>query len=265
MHALYVDDTGTKEAGDLSSDLFAYSGILFNCDNSGAIRTLVSTLKKKYFRTDSVELKSRWFRMPDLRRERYLIPYSLSEQSFEKFSSELFQLIIKIPMHCLTAVVSKTKMKQTYKKIVFDASPVAYELLLQRVANYLTQYSISQLRIVFDDMSGKNPNGSEWKTLLLKQHRQLKCGKSPLYRTWTSRPGMDYSRIPEDIEFDDSAVNTFLQLADLCAYNTMRQARDYGTFDGDQMYKGYRWIYSIMHKDPKIGKVNNYGALLFPL
>jgi hypothetical protein len=264
MHALFIDDTGTKEKEDPAADLFAYSGIIFDWEASNSIQKTVAGAKLKYLKNESAELKSRWFRMPDLRKEKYLIPFGLDDEAFRQFSTELFDLIASMPIHCLGAVVSKAKMKRTYTKVVFDPSPVAYELLLQRVANYLTQYRIFSLNIVFDDMSGKNPNGSEWKRLLIRQHKQLKLGKSPLYRTWTSRPGMNYSRIPDDIAFDDSSVNTFLQLADLCAYNVMRQARDYQTFDGDQMYSGYKWIHPIMHKDPDSGQVTSFGAVYFP-
>jgi hypothetical protein len=264
MHALFIDDTGTKEKEDPSADLFAYSGIIFDWDARNGVQKTVATTKRKYFKTENVELKSRWFRMPDLRKEKYLTPFGLNDEAFNNFSTELFGHIAAMPIHCLGAVVSKTRMRQTYKKVVFDPSPVAYELLLQRVANYLTQYKIATLGIVFDDMSGKNPNGSEWKKLLMRQHKRLKTGKSPMYRTWTTRSGMDYSRIPDEIAFDDSSVNTYLQLADLCAYNVMRQARDYQTFDGDRMYPGYRWIHPIMHRDPHTGKVTSFGAVYFP-
>lgn len=264
MYAMFIDDTGTKEKEDTGADLFSYSGIIFDWSNSEQIQAKVGKIKRSYFNTDKIELKSRWFRMPDLRVKKYLSPYGLREDAFKQFTNELFKVIANLPIHCLGSVVSKERMKQKYRKIVFDPSPVAYELLLQRVANYMTQYGVPQLGIVFDDMSGKNPKGSEWKQLLVRQHQQLKAGKSPLYRTWTSRPGMDYSRIPDSIAFDDSGTNSFLQLADLCAYNVMRQARDHRTFDGDQMYEGYKWIHPIMHRDPKTGAVNSFGAVLFP-
>ncbi len=264
MYRLFVDDTGTKEKEDAATDLFAYSGIILDSQKEQGVCASVAALKGRYFKTDSVELKSRWFRMPELRKEKYLSPYGLSDEAFKQFTSELFALISTSPIRCLGSVVSKAEMDKTYHKIVFDPSPVAYELLLQRVANFLTQYSIYQLGIVVDDMSGKNVKGSDWKELLVRQHGQLKLGKSPLYRTWKSRPGMDYSRMPKEIVFEDSSKSTPLQLADLCAYNVMRQARDFHTFDGAEMYPGYKWIYPIMHKDPKTKKVGGFGAVLFP-
>ena len=72
------------------------------------------------------------------------------------------------------------------------------------------------------------------------------------------------SRIPEIIKFEDSYQNNFIQIADLCAYCVMRQARDFKTFDGGHMYKGYKWIYPIMHRDPISRKVTNFGAVFFP-
>jgi hypothetical protein len=223
----------------------------------------VAALKERYFKTDSVELKSRWFRMPELREQKYLSPYGLTDETFKRFTSELLSLISHLPIRCFGSVIRKAEMRKTYQK-VFDASSVAYELLLQRVANFLTQCFIYQLRIVFDDRSDRNATGSDWKKFLVKQHKQLKLDKSALYKTWKSRRGMNYSRIPNEIVFEDSSNSTPLQLADLCAYNIMRQARDFDTFDGIDMYPGYESIHPIMHKDPKTQKVSGFGAVLFP-
>ena len=180
------------------------------------------------------------------------------------FAKRFYETIIKLPIHCIGSVVSKKGMKMKYSKVVFDPSPIAYELLLQHIANYLTQYSIEKIEIYFDDMSGKNPKGSEWKKLLIKQHENLKKGRSPLYKTWIKRKGMDYFKIPETIEFNDSSKNVYSQLVDMCAYNVMRQARDYSTFDGDKMYEGYKWIKPIMHCDPTSRKITRFGAVYFP-
>jgi hypothetical protein len=75
---------------------------------------------------------------------------------------------------------------------------------------------------------------------------------------------MDYSRIPNELVFTDSSRSTPLQIADLCAYSVMLQAKDFHTFDGGQMRPGYKSIVHTMHRDPKTKKVGGFGAVLFP-
>jgi len=261
----YIDDTGTKELADLRTYLFAYIGISIMEKNEDTIVEKISSLKMKYFKTTDVELKSTWLRIPEHRFMKYVKPYNISERELYYFTVELFNTIRLSPIHCIGSVVDKNRLLKTYRKILFDPSPVCYELLLQRIANYATQYFIDEVNIFIDDMSGKNITGSEWKELLIKYHRKLKKGYSPLYRTWIKRKKMDYSRICEDIVFIDSKDSVLIQIADLCAYNVMRQAREYWcNFDNPPFYKGYSWIKPIMHCNPKSGQILRFGVVNFP-
>jgi hypothetical protein len=76
---------------------------------------------------------------------------------------------------------------------------------------------------------------------------------------------MDYSRRPDSIDFCDSLDSTLLQIADLCAYNVMRQGQDFwGNFDDEPFYNGYKWIKPIMHCNPNTKQIISYGAVCFP-
>lgn len=260
MLNLFVDYTSTVE----KENLFVCSGILLKSEREREVCTKIAALKQRYFKTDSVELRSRWLSIPQLKHERYLSPFGLTDEAFDRFGSELFSVIATLPIRCFGAVVSKTGLQDRYNEDVFDPSTVAYELVLQRVANFLTQYSIYQLRIVCGDNSGKEIDCSQRKDLLVRHHHKLKVGKSKLYATWKTRPRMDYSRIPNQLIFADCSRSTPLQIADLCGHCVMQQGGDFHSFDGDEMYPGYKSIAPIMHRDPKTKKVGGFGAVLFP-
>ncbi len=261
---LYVDDTGTKEQEATGSRLFAYGGIAIRQSNEAFVENRLLAFVRNYF-PEIVELKSRWFRMHDLRQEHYLVPYGISLDRFDQFSRELFDLLCHLPIRCIGVVVDKIRQSSAYSVRLFAPSAVCYDLFLQRAANFCSQYKGQRVDIFVDDISGKNPKGHKWEDLLLKQHASLLKGRSPFYKTWKSRSGMDYSKINNTLIFLDSTKSVFIQIADLCAYNVMRQAKDHwGNFDGSPFYHGYSWIKPIMHRDPDTGRIGHYGALCFP-
>jgi len=260
----YIDDTGTKEIQDRERPLFAYVGLIIEESNEESVFGAINEIKREYFNTTDVELKSTWLRIPKHKKEKYLDPFRLTEENLTQFTTKLYEKIIELPIHCIGSVVDKEGLKSKYKR-PFDPSPVCYDLLLQHVANYMTQYNGDLVNIYFDDMSGKNLTGTSWETLLIKQHSQLKKGNSPFYKNWQTRSGMDYSKICDEIAFIDSKDSVLIQLADMCAYNVMRQARDYwGNCDKAPFYPYYQKIIPLMHCDSDSGTIFSFGIVNFP-
>jgi hypothetical protein len=260
---VYIDDTGTKDLEDSNTNFFSYCGIIIERKN---VRSSIDKIKhlKENLLDKSIELKSRWFRFPHIRKEKYLNPFNLTNADFTEFSTKLFSLICSLPIHCLGAVLDKERHISQYAD-PYNPSAMCYELLLQHIANYLTQYDGYLSKIIIDDMTGKTKKGNDWKQLLINQHKEMKKGKSPLYRTWKTREKMDYSKIPDEIIFKNSEVSTMIQVADLCAYNVMRQGlRNWNNFDHKPYYIGYEWIKKIMHRCPSTGKITRFGAICFP-
>jgi hypothetical protein len=162
-------------------------------------------------------------------------------------------------------VIDKPKLYEKYTAHHFYPSSVAYEFLMQRVANFCTQYNINKVKVFLDDMSGKSPKGNDWKKLLIEQHKSLIEGRSSFYKTWENRKTMNYSCLDKKLTFLDSKDSNLIQIADLCAYDIMRQARDsWNNFDDEPLYKGYRDIMPIMHKNPTTRKIINFGGLCYP-
>lgn len=260
----YIDDTGTKEKEDANTLYFAYAGIAVEAINENTIINKIRSLKYAYFDAYP-ELKSNWLRIPRERQKHYLEPYGLTDDKLTEFTTALFKIVCNDRIRCLGAIISKEGLQKHYKKIHFDPSPICYEFLLQRVANFSTQYKAEKVNIIMDDMTGKNLTGTEWKSLLEKQHRELKAGKSPYYKNWRGRNQMNYSCICSNIEFRDSASDELIQIADLCAYNIFAQARkDWNNFDNPPFYHGYEWINEIMHRDLRSKRINRFGVVCYP-
>ena len=261
MLSFYMAFKGKDE--NLGADLFACTGIFVTSEKEQELCTKVAALKQRYFKTDSVELRSEWFSNPQLRQEKYLSPLGLTDETFSQFTSELFALIGTLKIRCLGTVVDYSKLKDAYQS-AFNPVTLAYELLLQRVANFLGQVFAFQPRLVCVDDGHQDGNRPGWKELLVRKHNGLKHGQSTLCTTWKTRRKMDYSRIPTSLTFQYSSTSTPLQIADLCAYYITEQAREFRAFDGNEMCPGYKSITPIMHRDPKTKKVSGFGAVLFP-
>lgn len=264
MFIFYIDDSGTKEFTDPQNNFFSYGGVLVNNSETSTISSEIIDLKKRYFNNESPEIKSHWLRRPEKRDKYFLTPYSISNRALNSFTTELFEYITTIDIKAFGVVIDKQKLKDKYSNSFYPSS-ICYEFLLQRIANVCTQLDIDKVMIVMDDMSGKTPKGKEWKKLLIQQHKKLLSGSSPFYRNWSQRTGMNYSKISKNLRFVDSKDSELTQVADLCAYNIMRQARDsWKNFDEAPLYAGYNWIKEIMHKCPTTNKIIGYGAVCFP-
>ena len=59
MHLVFIDDTGTKEQKDTTTDLFSYVGIIFENKNAELISSKINGLKNLTFTSTDIELKSR--------------------------------------------------------------------------------------------------------------------------------------------------------------------------------------------------------------
>lgn len=264
MHTFFIDDSGTKEYSDKSINLFCYGGIIVNNDDIALYTEKLRQLKRDYFNGDTPEIKSHWLRRPEKRLKLYLNPYEMKERALNSYTEKLFELMRTFNVHAIGVVVDKEGILQKYNKAHFYPSSICYEFLLQRIANYCTQYRVSKVSIIMDDMSGKTPKGKEWKKLLVDQHKNLRQGKSQFYRKWSQRSKMNYDSIDKNLKFVDSKDSELTQIADICAYNIMRQARDrWNNFDDEPLYKGYKWIMPIMHKNPSNEKIKKLNLELY--
>ncbi len=268
-HVLYIDDSGTKEYADRperydatgNSRYFVFGGVLLTTDESGRMVERIRTAKKRYFGTDSVEIKSNWLRIPKEREKRYLTYYGLSSDQLRQFVEEYYEIIASSDLKLVAAVIDKVHVQEKYPAPWY-APAIAYELLIQRVVTELTEPNC--VSVVIDDMTGATPAGNQYKENLKKHHARLKQFGSRLHGT------IHCGALAGDIKFLNSALSHPIQVADVVAYNIYRQFKDHGdaceSLTVDTL-PTYEWFARLGHKF-RMGpgkRIQGYGIVKFPL
>lgn len=268
-HVVYIDDSGTKEyaaAPALYSEnggisrYFVFGGVLLTINESSAITLKITALKMKYFGTDQVEIKSNWLRIPSKRADRYLTRFGITDDQLRCFMDDFYQAINEADLLCIGSVVDKIGMQERYPNPYY-APAIAYELLMQRVEREIRRNGICS--VVCDDMTGKTPKGSDYKDNLKRQHQILKQKGSRLL------DGFSFTCLPPSITFLNSAFSHMIQVADVVAYNVMRQFRDYGE-DWERVGNGVLPQFDDFSRIEKKfrtdrnGIVQGYGIVKFP-
>lgn len=140
-HALYIDDSGTKEyASDPSqhgvtgnSRYFVFGGVLVSLQEGSRLSSVIAELKRSRFGTADVEIKSNWLRIAHERESRYLAPYGISSQQLDEFVAKYYELVLQSELVFVAGVVDKQHTQETYPEKTWYAPAIAYEIVLQRV------------------------------------------------------------------------------------------------------------------------------------
>lgn len=120
----------------------------------------------------------------------------------------------------------------------------------------------SSFSVVIDQTSGKTPRGRRYQVNLTRHHALLRKHGCKLIDGFT----FDDMR---GQRFVDSAASDLVQVADVVAYNVLRQFRDYGA-EWEQhlhklpMYDHFRKI-SGKFRQADDGTVDGYGIVKFPV
>ncbi|MDQ4122559.1 MAG: DUF3800 domain-containing protein [Acidobacteriota bacterium] len=269
-HALFIDDSGTKEYADDPADYnlngrgksryFVFCGVLLSMSSAGVYGNEIVKLKKAVFGTDKVEIKSHWLRRPEKRLQKYLTPYGLTDADLLHFTDTYYRLLNDADLVLIASVVDKQHMQEAYGERAWYAPAVAYEYLIQRAQ--LALPNGESLAVIVDDMSGKTPKGNEYKFNLQRHHEILKQRGSQLMKM--PLPCLS------TITFANSQHNHMVQVADVCAYNVHRQFQHFGAewetsgINNLPLYEHFEKINSKFRQDSS-GRVQGYGIVKIPL
>jgi len=226
-HSLYIDDSGNREYSNDrdyessgKSRYFVYGGILFKQPADSALAEGVADLKRKYFDTTRVELKSNWLRLPEERERRYCRPFNVSPDVLNWLTDDLYTLVNESELQIIAVVVDKLHMQERYPEPWYPPT-VAYEVLMQRVC--LAVPATDSVAVTMDEISGKTPKSRAYGPLMLAHHAKLaKAGSSLQVDVRMSQ------LTAAGFRFVNSAHSHLLQMADLVTYNVHRQFRDHG-------------------------------------
>jgi hypothetical protein len=216
-YLFYIDESGQREYGK-TSRYFVLCGLAVPIELWQQINGNILALKRSYFGTPEVEIKSSWLRYPDARQKWYLDPYSISAESLTEFTERLYDILDHPALHLFSAVVDKTQMQKAYS-LPQNPSSLAYRLIFERFQHFLEAQEESSYGIVIFDRIDDTAFRKGYENLLSRQHLRY------------LEKGTDFVKIDNIVEgllFIPSAANCFVQLADICAYNIFRQFVEHG-------------------------------------
>lgn len=268
-YIVYIDDSGTKEyagPGEAygatgKTRYFVFGAALMTTVASGKLVEALQQLKRQYFGTDQVEIKSTWLRRPEHQQKKYLEPYGLTEDDLKRFVQGFYDAIVNTDLQLIAAVIDKQRVQERYASPWY-APAIAYDLLMQRVVQECAEPNC--VTVTIDDMTGATPKGNQYKDNLKRHHTALKQRGSALQK------GIDFSPLSGDIKFVSSARSHQVQVADVVAYNIYRQFVDYGEQWEDRTVKTlptYEWFARLGRKfrQGPNQRVQGYGVAKFPL
>jgi hypothetical protein len=272
-YVLYVDDSGTKDyPGTVlefkkpnpgCSRYFVWGAVLLRTDVRDTLANEISHLKMSIFGVHSVEIKSNWLRIPKERKRRYLEPYCLEDWQLDDFVDQYYEAIINTDCQFIAIVVDKLHMMERYTS-PFDPAWVAYDYLLDRVQREMNTCGPSAICYVnMDSIDGKL-RGVEHAKSFKKLHEDLKCSGA----SWRNGPAC--TRIKGALRLVDSAGDHLIQVADIVAYNVLRQFRDYGESWEDATLTTlphYDYFGRMLHKFRKGpgNRIQGFGVVKVPM
>lgn len=253
----YMDESGEREYTS-TSRYFVLCTIGVMVSDWKNINSSILALKKTYFNDVQVEIKSNWLRIPKERDKYYLKPYKISTVELTEFTEKLYDILSSYKIVVIAGVVDKEQMKKQYKTPQSPSS-LAYRLVLERIELFLQRRENEYGFLVFDKITELELQKKGYEDLLSKQHaRYLEKGTDY----------MPINHIVEGLLLIPSHENNMLQLVDICAYNVLRQFRDYG--DGWNPRTGFSGYYSYFQRIIPLldcqpdGNYVNWGIKKFP-
>lgn len=196
---------------------FVLCGVRIRQQNLNQINKEINSLKKEYFGTHKVEVKSDWLRNPYQRKKHYFDVYGITPEKLNEFGGKIIDLIAQYRKELkLIGVVFDKRFYGDKKRQKEEGNPLlkTTQLLFERL-EYLNGYNI----VIFDQMESSLK-------LTIGQHDKI-------LSVFRENIGMEkiyvdkYTKIT-DIKFMKSSRENFLQVADICAYNIFRQFVEYG-------------------------------------
>lgn len=282
LYKVFIDESGKKEyITPYSKDFidnppvfekyedfwrdnyFVLCGVRVKQDDLKIINPKINKLKKDYFKTHKVEVKSDWLRNPHQRKKRYLKPFNIAAEKLNEFGEKFVDLIEEHNEQLkIIAVVFDKRYYGDAKRQISEGNPLlkSTQILFERL-QYAGNYHI----VIFDQMESclKLTIGQHDKILSVYREN---IGMEKIYVD-------EYDKI-SDIKFMRSCHENFLQIADICAYNIFRQFVEFGrewsgksVKDGRRIMKTYPYFDKIrcnFFYHPLNKQVRGYGLTCIP-
>lgn len=230
MYMFYVDESGTldPEVAKQKTDgsviekewlycltafgLFEHKWIHFYSPIIQRKRRLIDDIFKKYsirLELSECEVKSTWIRIP---KERAKHPFlsRLSDDERDSLIETYYLTLDQLPVRMFAVIIDKRHLTSYMDRQKLHRK--AWELLCERIENFMREYHPKHKAILIADDISKQDNIS----LTMKHAYFLEQGTSS---------GLRFKNIIETPFFVRSELSEGVQFADLCSYNTYKVFR----------------------------------------
>lgn len=223
-YLFYLDESGQREGPEEGYFVLASVGVPI--DEWQSLNRQITDLKWTYFSDPDVELKSTWLRNPRERPKRYLEKYGVADGDLVECVDSVYDALTGHNVIIIAAVIDKARFGRREREGDTPLS-LAYKILFERIERCLQKIDAHGI-LIFDKIEDAEMKRAGYEKLLTEQHRKHREEGTEFVRV---------DRIIEGLLFIRSSDNNGIQLADLCAYNVMRQFRDFGHLYHDR--KGF--------------------------
>jgi hypothetical protein len=250
---IFIDDSGSKQwdtpyARDFvehpparnnnnrnfwEKNYFVLAGVYIDSETIARLNPLINDKKREVFGTKYVEIHSTWLRNPHQRRKQYLDKFGVTEDTLKDFIENFwYPLLENHPQIKIQAVV----LDKRYFKYQRTSTPL--EIATQALFDRIELRPDKTSRIVFDQMEAEVKSTKyEQGTILRIANHEIDLGAFFNHYSHTA------------ISFEESGISNFLQLADVSAYNILRQFVDHGDkwdapAPSNEMYPYFKRIYA---------------------
>jgi len=231
MYFFYIDESGTRDPGVAGTrpdgttftkehlyvltavSLFEHKWIRFDRDIANLKLELSDHLFRaqgKRFDLADCEVKSVWLRIPRQREAESPFLAALTDADRTRLSECFYRQLDANHMRVFSVVIDKRKLHDHVDHHILHRK--AYELLLERIEQYLFEFHRKHNGLVVMDDTDKTINRG-----LAMKH------------AFFQREGNQNIRFRHIVEypfFSDSKLSNGIQLADLCGYNVYRAMRN---------------------------------------
>lgn len=228
MYFFYIDESGTRDpkTDTVRADgtnvplehlyvltavsLFERKWRLFENNISGQ----KELLRKRIFKDTGLQLKpvdcevkSTWLRLEKVRTAQSKFLAALTDNERTALAETFYGQLEPQHMRVFSVIIDKRKLRGNHLTCDW-LHQKAYELLLERIENYLGEYYPKHQGLIVMDDTDKSIN------------RSLSMKSAALQRKGNSQ--VSFRHIVEHPFFTDSKLSNGVQLADLCGYNIYR-------------------------------------------
>lgn len=253
MHFFYIDESGSRDLQDDAHPYFVLSAVGVADEDWSFADFLLNMTRLEGFNKHDIEIKSTWLRNPKAQQLNYLIPASLSKDELSQAVDNIYNTLDELKIVCFACVIDKVRLRQELFHV--DYSPgllrLAYLSLIGMIINFLASFTPPQLGVLVHDVIDNRATQANtvhkylldfqrdstdliwFKKLGLVSEEEMSKLTSEvsrgLMKQLLDRPIIENAQlIVGGIHFMPSHQAVFLQIADLLAYNVLRQFQEHG-------------------------------------